>query len=298
MTRSNDYFLGTSFVLALGGLFAGFSGVACDLPDQDLGSDSATSTSGGTATGDPACMEGQTLMPDSCNTCTCDNGAWACTEIGCGDSSGQTCDPADLPVDVECSNNCGCENGEWVCDLIGCADSGDTTTGGGDPTATDGSDTTTTGANPTGGNDCGEKPEPIIECNECICVEGWECTDFACPTSPPIDVCSATDLIDPHTVLNANIIGHELFLTMESSGGCAEHVYGNCWDQSFEDSLPPQVSITITHDSNSDPCEALVVEDTVFDLMPIRNAYIESNQQLSGTITLNVAGWGPIDYTF
>ncbi|MEM7159942.1 MAG: hypothetical protein AAF799_44290 [Myxococcota bacterium] len=293
MTRSNDYFLGTSLAVALGGLLAGFSGVACDLPDEDLGSDSATSTSGGESGDAPVCMDGQTMMPDSCNTCFCEDGGWACTEIGCGDGtggddSGQTCDPDDLPPEADCSNNCGCEDGEWVCDLVGCADSGDTTTGGGNPTG-----------GGTDGKACNFEPEPKVECNECICdEEDWACTDFACPTAPPVTVCSGADLIDPHTVLNANIIGHELFLTLESSGGCAEHVYGNCWEESFENSLPPMVSITVTHDSNADPCEALVMEETVFDLMPLRNAYIEAYQELSGTMTVNVAGWGPIDYTF
>jgi hypothetical protein len=34
------------------------------------------------------------------------------------------------------------------------------------------------------------------------------------------------------------------------------------------------------------------------DLTPMRDAWIDAYQQPSGTITVNVADWGALDYTF
>lgn len=275
-------YLRLPFNLGIATALAGLLSMACDLPDKDLGAD-PTGTSGGTATaGDSGpCVDGETRMED-CNTCICEGGGWSCTEIGCSDGSGTAggtagaCDSATLP---DCGD-CVCEDGGWSCNDIGC-----------DPTGGE------TGS--TGGDECDPETEPNDGCNECICLEGeWACTDLACPGGDPVAVCSGGEVIDPFTIQTAAVVGDQLLLTVEYSGGCMVHDFGSCWDESFAESEPVQVSLTISHEDNDDPCDSLPVEMLAYDLTPVRNAWIDAYQQLSGTITLNVSGWGAIDYSF
>lgn len=270
--------LRSSLSLGLAGLLAGLCASACDLPDKDLGAD-PTSTTGdpGTTGDDGPCVDGETKMED-CNTCFCENGGWSCTEIACGDSSGgDTCDPAELP---DCGD-CTCEDGVWNCTAIGC-----------DPTG--GGDTGT-----TGGDECDPETEPDDGCNECFCDMGeWACTEIACPMSDPVAVCEGSEVVDPFTIMNAAVVDHELQLTVQYSGGCTVHDFGACWDESFAESEPVQVGLLISHEDFDDPCDSLPIEMIAFDLSPVRNAWVDAYQQLSGTITLNVPGWGSLDYSF
>ena len=273
--------LRTPLPLGLAGLLAGVLATGCDLPDKDLGAD-PTSTTGDATTGDGPCVDGETRMED-CNTCFCEDGGWSCTEIACGDDSGTSggggCDPADLPEPY--CDQCVCENGGWSCDDIGCDPTGGETGGS------------------TGGDECDPATEPDDGCNECFCDMGeWACTDLACPGSEPVAVCDGSEVVDPFTILNAAVVDHELQLTVEYSGGCEVHDFGACWDESFAESEPVQVGLLISHEDFDDPCDALPVEMIAFDLSPVRNAWIDAYQQLSGTITLNVPGWGSLDYSF
>lgn len=272
-TSTTPTSLRTSLTLGLAGLLAGALSVACDLPDKDLGVDPA-GTTGNATTGDGPCIEGETKMED-CNSCTCEDGGWSCTEMDCGDgsggstSSGDECDPADLPM----CGDCVCENGGWSCDDIGC--------------------------DPTGGLECDPATEPDDGCNECICDMGeWACTEVACPASEPVAVCSGGEVVDPFTIQSVVVMGDELQLTVQYSGGCANHVFSACWDQAFDESEPVQTGVLISHEDDNDMCDALNPAVLTFDLTPIRNDWIDAYQQLSGTITLNVDGWGPVSYLF
>lgn len=257
-----------SSALALAGLLA----AACDLPDKNLGG--GDDDPSGTTTGD-VCEPGDEMAAD-CNTCTCVDGQWACTEIACagssdGADSGYACDPAEDPSD-DCSS-CSCVDGEWLCTAIACADT--------EPDACE------PGTNPTNG------------CNTCSCETGeWICTDEACPEEPAVALCDGTEPNDPLFVTNASIMGDTLLVDVESSGGCVAHGYGSCWDGNFDESNPVQVSLQINHEDNDDPCEAIVMDTLSFDLTPVRDAWIDAYQSPSGTIILNVADWGSLDYTF
>lgn len=69
--------------------------LACDLPPKDIGDESESNGGSGSGSdggdsdgsgtdGTPACNDGDTMLaPDGCNTCTCTDGAFACTELGC-----------------------------------------------------------------------------------------------------------------------------------------------------------------------------------------------------------------------
>lgn len=110
--------------------------------------DDATGSTGGSAGGDgsDSCTEGDTKpADDGCNTCSCSDGGWACTEIGC------------LP------------------DGTGGADAG---TGGADA-GTGGSDAGTGGSD--AGIGCKDGETKDVDCNTCRCGGGqWACTEKPC----------------------------------------------------------------------------------------------------------------------
>lgn len=257
-------FLRASLRLSCAGALVGMLSSACDLPDKNLGDDPAGSSSD---SGGP-CEPGESMMMD-CNTCECDaGGQWSCTEIACDPTGGLTCDPGDEPVD-EC-NTCECVDGEWLCTTMAC-----------EPPV------------------CNPDENPSDGCNTCECIDGqWLCTDEACPETPPVALCDGTEPADPLIITEASITDDTLSLSVEHGGGCEVHVYGSCWDGSFAESDPVQAWLQINHEDNDDPCDAIVQQALTFDLVPLRDSWIDAYQQPSGTITLHVGDWGSLDYTF
>ncbi len=239
----------------------GLAASACDLPDKNLGDDPPGETDG------VVCEDGETMM-DDCNTCTCEDGGWSCTEIGCTDGSGDggmSCNPEDLPM-PQCGE-CSCEDGEWVCSAIGC-----------EPECVDG--------------------EMMMDgCSPCICEDGgWSCEDIGCLPSP-VAVCDGSEPDDALFITDAFITEDLLTLTAEFSGGCGTHEFGSCWDQSFAESEPVQATVNISHASD-DPCEAIESDTLEFDLTPVREAYVASYGPGSGTIDLSIPGFGGVAYNF
>lgn len=75
-----------------------------------------------------ACEDGDTKpAPDGCNTCSCSDGAWVCTEIACG--SGPTDPDACVDGDTEPAgdgcNTCTCADGLWACTEMACNEPND-----------------------------------------------------------------------------------------------------------------------------------------------------------------------------
>ena len=61
------------------------------------------------------CADGETRdAGDGCNTCTCRDGRWACTLIGCV----EPCEEGDTRMD-DC-NTCFCDGGQWACTERAC----------------------------------------------------------------------------------------------------------------------------------------------------------------------------------
>ena len=137
MTKLN--FLSTaSFMLA--GALVGLTLSACDFGPKMIGNETD---------GAEECQDGETKpAEDGCNTCSCIDGEWGCTEKAC---EGQTTVPAmcqdgdTKPADDGC-NTCSCIGGDWGCTLMDCEVS---TTSGYDTDVV----TSTTGANPTSATD-------------------------------------------------------------------------------------------------------------------------------------------------
>jgi hypothetical protein len=117
---------------------------------------SGGSGSGGTGTlGGHCSSEGQHVpSADGCNTCTCTNGTYACTDMACLTDAGiaKSCTPgASRPAGDGC-NTCSCSaTGEWLCTRTACSV-------------------------------CSPGETKQQDCNTCSCANGqWACTYLACP---------------------------------------------------------------------------------------------------------------------
>ena len=65
---------------------------------------------------------------DGCNTCTCDEKGWACTEMACPDPVSTTC--TDGETKQEDCNSCSCMSGAWACTKMACIDKPSAQSGG------------------------------------------------------------------------------------------------------------------------------------------------------------------------
>ncbi len=102
-------------------------------------------------------------------------------------------------------------------------------------------------------------------------------------------------------VLNgAAIAGDTLSLNLSYAGGCARHEFTLVASESFLESDPVQLPVSLGHDANGDSCEAWLTEDYEFDLTPLRDRYRQSYGDGSGRIVLLLEGvpGGTLLYVF
>ncbi len=308
-------FLSTSSLL-LAGAIVGLTLAACDLGPKKIGEESM---------GDgPVCEEGEKKdADDGCNTCTCSEGEWACTELACEEP---VCEDGDTKM-IDC-NTCGCIDGQWGCTEIGC-----------EPQECTPGETKELGCNTCecteggiwGCTDIGCEPQECTpgdkkmdDCNACDCTpEGiWACDTQECPAAVcgdgivgggeqcddgnlvDDDECSNTCLLNAViemclgkgslTIESAAIVGDDLVVDVAYSGGCQQHDVGLCWNNVVEESLPPQVGIDLSHDAHGDACEAWIQEQRKVSLLTLKNALANED-----SVLVHLGGWAdPILYTF
>lgn len=119
------------------------------------------------------------------------------------------------------------------------------------------------------------------------------------PLDGGVQMCSDDFAMDPVEIVGAAIKGDLLVLQISYSGGCSDHEFGLCWDGAFAESDPVQTWITLGHESNDDPCDGIVMEEKIFDLGAMKQAWIDGYQQMNGTIIIHLNGWkDPIPYMF
>ncbi len=202
------------------------------------------------------------------------------TETAGGDGSGggtdgDACVAGETKMD-DC-NTCGCLDGQWACTAIGC----------------DGGDTASPG-------ECVDGDTKEEDCNTCSCFDGlWACTDIACAPDGTFDFCGEGRPRDDFEIGSVSIVGDRLELEVTFGGGCEDHVFDGCWDGAFAESDPVQIWAFVSHDANDDACAAWVGQTVSLDLSPMRVAYQEGYQTMSGEIEIHLEGWGDaITYAF
>jgi cysteine-rich repeat protein len=288
-------------VLLLVGVLAG-----CPGPKQ-IGDESDTNIN-------EPCMAGD-MKPadDGCNTCSCVDGEWACTEEACTDEDAPPaeCEEGDEKPDPDGCNTCSCYEGAWACTQIGCP----ATEPGGTETVGETGETETVGetamtgdttGDTEGGSTAGETG-PGFVCGDGVLDAEEQCDDGNVADG---DGCSSECALenvgacmdkpqDPLEVTAAVIEADTLVIDVSFGGGCETHEIDYCWDGSFAESNPVQVWLDLWHDGNDDPCDAIVMEQRVLDLVPLKEAWQAAYQQQSGEITVHLTGWdSSLAYSF
>lgn len=105
---------------------------------------------------------------------------------------------------------------------------------------------------------------------------------------------------DAYVINSAAITGDTLEVSVSYSGGCEEHRFTLIVSESFLESHPVQLHISLAHDANGDACEAWPTETYIFNLSPIKGRYQEAYRQEAGTIILQLADApdGALHYEF
>ena len=104
-----------------------------------------------------------------------------------------------------------------------------------------------------------------------------------------------------HFVLNAGSIREDvLTLNLSYGGGCATHAFTLIAAETFMESWPVQLAVSVAHRAHGDPCQAWLTEDYDFDLTVIRDRYRQTYGQGPAQIVLVLAGLpdGPLVYSF
>ena len=233
-----------------------------------------------------ACVDGETKpAEDGCNTCTCAAGEWSCTKIACPGttSMGSDCVDGEMKMHEDGCNWCTCEGGQWGCTEKGC------------PSDTTGGETDSAGETETAGpgGECGDGVvDPGEQCDDGNAVGGDGCS-ASCALeggADAIQICQEPFPQDIFWIKSAGIEGDALKLDVEYGGGCGTHEFTYCWDGIFLESSPVQISTKMSYVAD-DPCDAIVMDQLVFDLVPLKTDYQQAYQSQSGEILIGLAGW-------
>jgi hypothetical protein len=101
-------------------------------------------------------------------------------------------------------------------------------------------------------------------------------------------VCPPVEMpMDAYEVNAGEILGDTLYLTVQYSGGCAEHIFVACTGD-FAESEPVQMGIVLSHDGNNDACEAVPTEVLAIDLTDIKLQYQAAYGQAHGEVIINI----------
>lgn len=212
---------------------------------------------------------------DGCNECSCTEGRVACTDVLC--QPGCVVEGKHYAIGETFMNDCAgcaCTAEGPVCDLIACA--------------------------PEEGCALGDTTFPVGSgvmckdgCNRCECSQSdhglsWVSTDIGCPSLRQIEVCEGGPGDAEARATPLYLDGDALALRLEFGGGCAEHSFRLCTDGAFRESSPVQVSLWVVDDGEPDPCFALLHEEHVFDLTPLRALHEKSYPSGPSNMTLQL----------
>ena len=105
---------------------------------------------------------------------------------------------------------------------------------------------------------------------------------------------------DPFVLNDAAITADTLSLNLSYAGGCARHEFTLVASESFLESDPVQLPLSLAHDANGDSCEAWLTRDYAFDLSLLRERYRQAYGDGSGRIVLLLEGvpGGTLLYVF
>lgn len=103
---------------------------------------------------------------------------------------------------------------------------------------------------------------------------------------------------DKYTLNSTTINGDTLTINVSYGGGCEKHDMTLVVSESFLESFPVQLHVSLAHNANGDACEAWLTEDHNFDLTPIKTMYQKVYQQEAGTIILRLKDAPNVDLVY
>ena len=106
--------------------------------------------------------------------------------------------------------------------------------------------------------------------------------------------------IDEYVLNAATITDDTLDISASYSGGCEDHQFTLVVSDTFLESFPVQLHVSLAHNANGDTCEAYPTNNYRFDLTTIKTMYQEAYRQEAGTIILRLkdAPDGELVYEF
>ena len=75
---------------------------------------------------------------------------------------------------------------------------------------------------------------------------------------------------DAYKLAKSRVNGDTLFVDVEYSGGCKDHVFTARHNGQYMKSMPAQLNLIIDHNANGDACRELIRETLAFDLRAAR----------------------------
>ena len=105
---------------------------------------------------------------------------------------------------------------------------------------------------------------------------------------------------DKYVLNSATITDDTLNISASYSGGCKDHQFTLVVSDTFFESFPVQLPVSIAHNANGDTCEAYPTDNYRFNLTPIKKMYQVAYRQEAGTIILRLkdAPNGELIYEF
>lgn len=104
---------------------------------------------------------------------------------------------------------------------------------------------------------------------------------------------------DPFVINDLEINGDELITSLSYGGGCQDHIFQLIADDVFSGSTPPaKVDLTLSHNANSDPCEAWLTNNQRFNLNDLKALYQARYQLPSGSLILRINNASEVAYSF
>ena len=76
--------------------------------------------------------------------------------------------------------------------------------------------------------------------------------------------------IDPFQIKDAQQIGDYIVMDVSYSGGCEEHIFRLETRGEYSATYPPELEVTLKHNSNNDRCRGIIDKKLWFDLRPIQ----------------------------
>lgn len=76
-----------------------------------------------------------------------------------------------------------------------------------------------------------------------------------------------------YDLISLDVDGDYLVVEVRYGGGCEQHKWVLCWEESWEESDPPVVFVQLYHEDNNDSCKALIQNTHLFNISSLKEHF-------------------------